>query len=250
MNIPDNSGEFLTEESSAERNYERFLQFAAAGTFGIGFLVIPAWAMLLPLPGNFKDIAASCGPLAALIVLLAAMRRCCGTWSKVLEVLEIKRLDTGFACTVPLLAVLLMLISGSTTLLWQSFMYTKFGLVFDVPPTVDMGMNGTPVQAAMLAITALLAAPVLEEILFRRVLFGFMKQRYGVIAGYIGSALLFAVMHCSLAQLPGLFILALFWQYIYCRKQNLSVSIMLHFCNNLCSMALLLLSRYLELPLN
>jgi membrane protease YdiL (CAAX protease family) len=90
--------------------------------------------------------------------------------------------------------------------------------------------------------TILVAAPVLEELLFRGFLLNFLRRYLGRVAAIILSALAFALFHFSMSQSLGnfplvgsLFTLALFLGYIYERQGSLFASIALHMTFNIIS---------------
>lgn len=53
------------------------------------------------------------------------------------------------------------------------------------------------VAVLAVAVCVTILFPALEEILFRRVLFGWLEQRLGVAAAIGGSALIFALAHVA-----------------------------------------------------
>jgi len=90
--------------------------------------------------------------------------------------------------------------------------------------------------------TILVAAPVLEELLFRGFLLNFLRRYFGRVAAIILSSLAFALFHFSFSQSLGnfplvgsLFTLALFLGYIYERQGSLFASIALHMTFNIIS---------------
>lgn len=83
-----------------------------------------------------------------------------------------------------------------------------------------------------LIITAVLAAPFLEEILLRGiVLDGFLKQ-YSPTKAIVWSAVLFGVMHLVPVQVVNAFVLGLVLGWLYYRTGSLWPGICLHFVNN------------------
>lgn len=87
--------------------------------------------------------------------------------------------------------------------------------------------------------TIVLAAPIVEEFLFRGFLQNFLKRHLGRKSALLLTALLFALFHFSLSQNLGniplvssLFVLALFLGYLYERQQSLFASIGLHMTFN------------------
>lgn len=83
-----------------------------------------------------------------------------------------------------------------------------------------------------LIITAVLAAPLLEEILLRGiVLDGFLKQ-YNPTKAIVWSAVLFGLMHLVPVQVVNAFVLGLVLGWLYYRTGSLWPGICLHFVNN------------------
>ena len=87
--------------------------------------------------------------------------------------------------------------------------------------------------------------PLFEEIMFRRALYSVLKHYIGSSSAVWISSAAFAMMHMSLLQLPGLCFLAVIWQIFYLRSKSLWSSIILHFFNNVLSVAMLLIARAL-----
>jgi membrane protease YdiL (CAAX protease family) len=90
-------------------------------------------------------------------------------------------------------------------------------------------------RLAMLAVFALLVAPVCEESLFRGLLLRALRRRFSPEIAVLGAALVFALVHPlldptwgSLAVVPALFGLGAVSGIFAVRRGDLSVSIMLH----------------------
>ena len=90
-----------------------------------------------------------------------------------------------------------------------------------------------------LIFSALAAAPLFEEIFFRKALCGVLRTQCGVIPAALITAVVFAAMHFNWQQLPGLMFFSLVWQWCYYRSQSLLTAVILHFFNNLFSVAML-----------
>jgi uncharacterized protein len=90
----------------------------------------------------------------------------------------------------------------------------------------------TPVNIAAGFFAIAIAAPLVEELLFR----GFMQNalaRYLPIWGaIILSSLLFALVHLQFYAIPGLMSLGIAFGYLYHRTGSLRTNIMLHMANN------------------
>jgi len=121
---------------------------------------------------------------------------------------------------------------------------TAGGVILAVPPIrqeyVEMSeAQGRFFQAAarcplgtlLVAFQALALAPLVEEVMFRGILFEEVRRRWGVAAAYMLSSLVFALLHRpGLGAVP-IFIIALSLAYAY-HRYGLPASIMLHFLQN------------------
>lgn len=100
----------------------------------------------------------------------------------------------------------------------------------------------SPPLLAMALFTILLAAPCIEEFLFRGCLQSFLKQYMSTKGSILFSSLCFSLFHFSLSQGLGnislcasLFVLALFLGFIYERQGSLFASVGLHMTFNIVS---------------
>ena len=86
----------------------------------------------------------------------------------------------------------------------------------------------------MMFVLASVVAPITEELIFR----GFL---YKVLAPYGGkyyvlvSALLFALFHVNVSQIPFAFVLGLFFAYVMYRTGDIRLPMLLHFITNVIS---------------
>ena len=93
----------------------------------------------------------------------------------------------------------------------------------------------TPTEIAVFSIMPVLQAPLVEEILFRGILFPAMRFTIPRWLAYLIPALLFAGVHLSLLNLVPLFVLALFFAWQYEKTGNLLCPILTHAGFNLCN---------------
>ncbi len=96
---------------------------------------------------------------------------------------------------------------------------------------------------AVLFASAVILAPIAEELAFRRALFGFLQGFAGTFPAFVTSSAIFAASHCSLAQFPSLFALGLALQWTCLRWKSLTPAILLHSLHNAISMGALLAMR-------
>ena len=78
------------------------------------------------------------------------------------------------------------------------------------------------------ALIALIAAPVTEELIFRGCLYGVLRQIGGRVLAIGVSAIVFALIHGHAASLPGLFILAVALALLYEATGSLWAPLALH----------------------
>ena len=96
--------------------------------------------------------------------------------------------------------------------------------------------------------TVVIAAPILEELLFRGFLLNFLKRYLGRMGAILLTSIAFSLFHFSMSQNLGniplvasLFTLALFLGFIYERQRSLFASISLHMTFNIISVLRILL---------
>jgi uncharacterized protein len=78
-----------------------------------------------------------------------------------------------------------------------------------------------------------IAAPILEELLFRGVILDGLLKNYQSWKAIGFSAFLFALVHGNLAQGIGAFVIGLLIGWIYWKTQSIIPGIIVHFLNNL-----------------
>ena len=100
---------------------------------------------------------------------------------------------------------------------------------------------------AVLAIVIL--APVAEEVFFRGIVFNAWLRERGPAYAFIGSSLLFMVLHLSVAAAVPIFLLGLALAWIYRRTGNLLAPIAMHATVNGISVTLALLARFELVPM-
>ena len=103
-------------------------------------------------------------------------------------------------------------------------------------------LAATPLQFWSLAVMACLTAPVLEELLFRRILFALLRP-LGAIPALGLASLAFGAVHCFLVGLPGLVWMGLIFQLYYLRTRNLAAPMLLHGANNFLNLLLILILK-------
>ncbi len=108
-------------------------------------------------------------------------------------------------------------------------------------PILDWVATGEWPLRVVLVIGAVLVAPPTEELLFRQVLYGAARHYLPTAAATGLTALTFAAVHGEAQNLPALFVLGLFLQWLKGRTGNLWHAILVHACFNATMLGLLLL---------
>lgn len=83
-----------------------------------------------------------------------------------------------------------------------------------------------------LAISAIVFSAVLEELVYRKTVFGFLDARFGFWPAAALSSALFAVAHANYAAYLGYFLLGLVWCRMYKKSGSIGVVIIAHMAFN------------------
>jgi membrane protease YdiL (CAAX protease family) len=82
---------------------------------------------------------------------------------------------------------------------------------------------------ALLLFLSIIATPIIEEILFRLCVYKVLKNRYNILIGYAGTALLFSIMHtASILQSILFMISSIILTYTYEKTELIEASIVAH----------------------
>jgi membrane protease YdiL (CAAX protease family) len=93
---------------------------------------------------------------------------------------------------------------------------------------VDSLVSGNPIKLIFVGLAVCIVAPMMEEVLFRGLLYPCLRSRWGAIAGIIVTALIFAAWHFDLTQFPALFIAGVVLTSAFEYTQSLRVSTFVH----------------------
>jgi len=92
---------------------------------------------------------------------------------------------------------------------------------------------GPSAAVAVTLIATVVLAPIFEEIIFRGVLYGSLRARFGVATSVIVSALIFAAAHgYGVAGFASVFCSGALWAWSYERTRSLLPAIAAHMANN------------------
>ena len=117
-----------------------------------------------------------------------------------------------------------------------------------VPQVAEQALETIPPWLAIVAIV--IAAPIAEEAFFRGVAFNAWLRERGRRTAYVGSALLFGVIHLNLVAFVPIVLLGLILAWVYERTRNIVGPIVVHAVFNGINVAIFLLERadVIQLP--
>jgi membrane protease YdiL (CAAX protease family) len=98
----------------------------------------------------------------------------------------------------------------------------------------------TAISVVLTVVSMVVLAPIIEEIVFRGLLFGALAPRIGVLASALITALLFGAVHGDVVLFPALAALGFIAALAYAATGNLTVAIALHAINNSLGAAVLI----------
>ena len=107
-----------------------------------------------------------------------------------------------------------------------------------------------PLTLGLMAVAAVVTAPLCEEIVFRGYLYPAAKKFAGPWVAGLASALVFAAAHAGLAPLLPLFYFGCLLTLAYELTGSLWAPVAMHFCLNATTVLVETLTRVYDLPLN
>ena len=104
---------------------------------------------------------------------------------------------------------------------------------------IDAIERGNPLEISLLVFSAVILAPLWEELIFRGLLYGYLKSRMSVFAALLVSSLIFSAYHLNEAALMPLLIVGIATGYVYERTRSLYFAIFFHALFNASRMVVL-----------
>ncbi len=231
-----------------DEDKSRWLWYAAPALFAIlvGFPVFSAAIF----PGK-KEIP----PLADLILklfphqllcLAAALVFVSNATGGILQNLKIRRPQPGLVKEVLATGLVLIPTMAALTLI-TGLLMRVFGVSEPHSPLIKYALRLPPHLFLILACGAVIMAPVVEEIVFRRIIFGFLNENIKIPAAssLIITSFIFSIIHADPLHFPALMLLAAAMQRIYIKYDNLSAAIFLHSFNNFTGITVLFVLKSL-----
>jgi len=130
-----------------------------------------------------------------------------------------------------LLRILSLMPLGLVHAIWILFLH-EAGLGVEEQDVVSLMRQkfreGDPGYIAAAVFLAVVLAPVVEEMVFRGLLFGWLRERCGTTAGAVLSSIAFAAVHASLTAVVALFLVALLLCALHVRTRSLYPCMLYH----------------------
>jgi hypothetical protein len=108
------------------------------------------------------------------------------------------------------------------------------------PNVMAGGLRFGPVAVAALWLAVAVVGPLVEEVVFRRILLGWLEARTGIVLAVLIQAALFAVLHVIPAAMVLTFLLGLATALLARRHRSLWPALALHVLNNTIALSVLL----------
>lgn len=198
-----------------------------AQSFGASGIVILGMLMLSPV---MVVLTNSIGKEASMLIyyLLAIGIPC---WI-VFQIRKSKTGDASFNLTIKNKRIVPFIILGTIALLW--------GVISPMASTIPMSdeikkafMDFAGETGLYSFILMVIAAPILEEILFRGIILDGLLKRYSPLKSILVSSFLFGFVHLNPWQFVSGFVIGIFAGWVYFKTRSLLATIIVHASANL-----------------
>jgi hypothetical protein len=198
----------------------------------VGVLVLTVVAILAL--GNVPSTESGHPLLAATELVFYAAAGAFGWWR--LRALRPDAFRRPTARDLRILALgIAALVGAQVLLIWQLAVFHQGGHVQSGFEDFDVVGHSRAVTALGVGLTVIAMVgfgPLIEEIVFRGLLFGALASRLGVLGGAAISAVLFGAVHGDPVLFPWLVIVGLVNAFAYAASGNLAVPVVLHALTN------------------
>lgn len=148
-----------------------------------------------------------------------------------------------------------MVLIGLATYGWMSTLelLVSLGVLDEFTPqqaVLIFGAGDSPIALTLLALLAIVLAPIAEEIIFRGCIYRFLKSKMPTTMAMLVSGAFFASVHANLLALAPLMLVGFLLAYVYEKERNILVPICFHAFFNLLTLSMTTLRSLsqLELP--
>src|SRR5699024_3172234 len=77
-------------------------------------------------------------------------------------------------------------------------------------------------------VSAAILGPILEEIIFRKILFGYLNEKFNVWIAAFVSSLIFGLVHMEMQTLIVYMVMGIVFAYIYWKTKRIIIPILVH----------------------
>ena len=180
--------------------------------------------LFVPLCFSTLTLQLTIAPWGALLLLAGFLYF---SKNKMSAVCSFRRLEPGVAYKVIFAAFLILLLSFISHY-WSCEFFKVTGLsVKENQPLAEFLKEASLPEKVIIGITTIIFAPIGEEIVFRRMLYGLLIP-FGSVNALLLTSFLFSIAHFYLVGISGLFFLALILQLLYLNTRNLWCPIQVH----------------------
>lgn len=149
-----------------------------------------------------------------------------------LSPLQLIRLRPKFLRQIPKIFYFYLALIPATLLMSSisGAIANHLGLPLEPMPLIGIMANGKISTFAyiLIGIEAIIFAPIFEELLFRGVIFGFLRKKFSFAFSATVSGIIFSIMHEHYLSFLPILVLAITFSYLYERTKNLAYPILLH----------------------
>jgi len=203
------------------------------------FLFIPIMFVLLEIK-NISPIIHVLLPSVIIIPTLCTAMYFAGKPGNLLRKFKMVDLHPDHISISFVSSILLLFIMANLMYVYHKLL-TMMGIKIERPMIEAILKSSDASSLWWMCFGIIVLAPISEELIFRRFIFGFLAPRCGFLTAIAMTAGLFAVIHMSLYSLPALFLLGIGFQLIYLKFGSIYPAIMMHAFNNAIAVTLLLL---------
>ncbi len=210
----------------------RDLLFALAGGFGLSIVLVLPVAMVAFRDGEEAPTLEAVGGMGILIYVGLAI----AGWYFALKRRGVGWHEGGFRRVAPITLWKMVPVTVGMMLLNGVVVSLTAQAVGDVPTAQDqiVGDANAITMSEFLWLFALgaVAAPVVEEFLFRGLLYPLLRGRLKVVSAVVASAMVFAALHFLLPLIPALLMMGVVLAFLTERYDSIVPSITVHALNN------------------
>jgi membrane protease YdiL (CAAX protease family) len=116
--------------------------------------------------------------------------------------------------------------------------------IIPVPDVLKEMLKGMFSKTFPAFATAVIVAPVLEELIFRGIMLEGLLKNYNPVKAILITNIFFGLAHLNPWQFIGAFLIGIFISWIYMRTRSIILPIVIHFINNLISYMIIISSSH------